>query len=65
MSEFIIFLRGCSRDDLLGLPLKLMSTEELAELRQEITRRNNEQLKQVKRRITLCQTTNYVNSIRK
>ncbi len=51
MDDFPSFLRDCSRDDLLAMPLKCMSSEQVRQLGEEISRRNDEDLKRIKKQI--------------
>ena len=51
MTDFVAFLKDCSRDDLASMPLKCMSPEQIALLGEEISRRNEEDLKHIKKQI--------------
>lgn len=51
MDDFAAFLRDCTRADLASMPLKCMSAEQIALLGEEISRRNEEDLKCIKKQI--------------
>ena len=51
MDDFVSFLKDCTCDDLASMPLKCMSPEQIALLREEISRRNDEDLKRIKKQI--------------
>ena len=51
MDDFATFLRDCTRDDLASMPLKCMSPEQIVLLGEEISHRNEEDLKHIKKQI--------------